>query len=261
MVADPTGRIAARHGARHRHAAVPETRLEQSRGSLVRPPSSRARRRSRGCSASPARSVSAYFFGVTGLINAFTVALLIPNLVRAFVADAALSGAFVPVFSELLEKGERQRAWRVASTLFWLTLLDPRRRHGALHPARAAAHAAVRRSRRRLRARRRALARPLPDRRAARAVRDRRRDPQHVPPLRAAGARAGRVERRDHRRARPRRPADRRRERAALPLRGRRRRRDARAAPAADPVAAPARRAPDDGRSTGATRPSSACSS
>jgi putative peptidoglycan lipid II flippase len=67
--------------------------------------------------------VSAYFFGVTGLINAFTVAIQIPNLVRALVADAALSGAFVPVFSELLEKGEKRRAWRVASTLFWLTLL------------------------------------------------------------------------------------------------------------------------------------------
>ncbi len=67
--------------------------------------------------------VSAYFFGVAGLINAFTVAIQIPNLVRALVADAALSGAFVPVFSELLEKGERHRAWRVASTLFWLVLL------------------------------------------------------------------------------------------------------------------------------------------
>jgi putative peptidoglycan lipid II flippase len=67
--------------------------------------------------------VSAYFFGVSGLINAFTVAIQIPNLVRALVADAALSGAFVPVFSELLERGEKQRAWRVASTLFWLTLL------------------------------------------------------------------------------------------------------------------------------------------
>src|SRR5215510_14878944 len=67
--------------------------------------------------------VSAYFFGVSGLINAFTVAIQIPNLVRALVADAALSGAFVPVFSELLEKGERKRAWRVASTLFWLMLL------------------------------------------------------------------------------------------------------------------------------------------
>ena len=67
--------------------------------------------------------VSAYFFGISGAINAFTVAIQIPNLVRALVADAALSGAFVPVFSELLERGERKRAWRVASTLFWLTLL------------------------------------------------------------------------------------------------------------------------------------------
>jgi putative peptidoglycan lipid II flippase len=68
-------------------------------------------------------SVSAYFFGTQGQINAFTVAFQIPNLVRALVADAALSGAFVPVFSELLEKGDRRRAWRVASTLFWLMLL------------------------------------------------------------------------------------------------------------------------------------------
>ena len=123
----------------------------------------------------------------------------------------------------------------------------PRRRHRGLHPARAAAHAPVRGSRRRLRARGRSLARPLPDRRPARPVRDRRRDPQHVPPLRAAGARARRLERRDRRRAPPRRSADRRRERAALPLRGGRRARHARAAPPADPVAAPARRPADDG--------------
>jgi putative peptidoglycan lipid II flippase len=68
-------------------------------------------------------SVAGYYFGVRGPINAFTVAFQIPNLVRALVADAALSSAFVPVFSELLEKGERKRAWRVASTLFWLMLL------------------------------------------------------------------------------------------------------------------------------------------
>jgi putative peptidoglycan lipid II flippase len=67
--------------------------------------------------------VTAYFFGARGAINAFTVAFQIPNLVRALVADAALSSAFVPVFSELLEKGERARAWRVASSLFWLMLL------------------------------------------------------------------------------------------------------------------------------------------
>ena len=68
--------------------------------------------------------VARRYFGVEGSgINAFTVAFQLPNLVRQLVADAALSSAFVPVFSELLEKGERARAWRVASTLFWLTLL------------------------------------------------------------------------------------------------------------------------------------------
>ncbi len=67
--------------------------------------------------------VASYYFGAAGKVNAFTVAFQVPNLVRSLVADAALSSAFVPVFSELLEKGEKKRAWRVASTLFWLMLL------------------------------------------------------------------------------------------------------------------------------------------
>src|ERR671923_696723 len=68
--------------------------------------------------------VARRYFGVEGAgINAFTVAFQVPNLVRALVADAALSSAFVPVFTELLEKGERARAWRVASSLIWLLLL------------------------------------------------------------------------------------------------------------------------------------------
>jgi putative peptidoglycan lipid II flippase len=67
--------------------------------------------------------IAAYYFGAAGKINAFTVAFLLPNLVRALVADAALGAAFVPVFSDLLEKGDRKRAWRVASSVFWLMLL------------------------------------------------------------------------------------------------------------------------------------------
>ena len=64
------------------------------------------------------------YFGVEGAgINAFTVAFQVPNLVRALAADMALGAAFVPVFSELLDKGERSRAWRVASTFLWLTVL------------------------------------------------------------------------------------------------------------------------------------------
>jgi putative peptidoglycan lipid II flippase len=67
--------------------------------------------------------VAARAFGAQGSINAFTVAFQVPNLVRALVADLALGSAFVPVFSELLEKGERARAWRVASSLFFLFAL------------------------------------------------------------------------------------------------------------------------------------------
>src|SRR5204863_447615 len=60
---------------------------------------------------------------ISGTVNAFEIAFLIPNTVRSLVADSALSAAFVPVFSDLLVKGERQRAWRVASSIFWLMLL------------------------------------------------------------------------------------------------------------------------------------------
>ena len=68
-------------------------------------------------------AVTAGLLAVGGVALAFTVAFQVPNLVRALLADAAISSAFVPVFSELLEKGERKRAWRVASSLLWLTLL------------------------------------------------------------------------------------------------------------------------------------------
>src|SRR5579871_1968255 len=67
--------------------------------------------------------LQAAVFGIRGPVNAFEVAFLVPNTVRALVADSALSGAFVPVFSDLLVKGERKRAWRVASSTFWLMLL------------------------------------------------------------------------------------------------------------------------------------------
>src|SRR5688500_13846814 len=56
-------------------------------------------------------------------MSAFTIAFQVPNLVRALFADSALQGAFVPVFSELLEKGERKEAFRVASSLFFLICL------------------------------------------------------------------------------------------------------------------------------------------
>jgi putative peptidoglycan lipid II flippase len=67
--------------------------------------------------------VAASYFGVSGAMSAFTIAFQVPNLVRALFADSALQGAFIPVFTELLEKGERREAFRIASSLFFLILL------------------------------------------------------------------------------------------------------------------------------------------
>ncbi|MEA2459500.1 MAG: putative peptidoglycan lipid flippase [Thermoleophilaceae bacterium] len=64
--------------------------------------------------------VAANYFGVTGAMSAFTIAFQVPNLVRALFADAALQGAFVPVFTELLEKGKKREAFAVASGLLSL---------------------------------------------------------------------------------------------------------------------------------------------
>src|SRR3954447_8495515 len=64
--------------------------------------------------------VAASYFGVTGAMSAFTIAFQVPNLMRALFADAALQGAFVPVFTELLEKGRKKEAFAVASGLLSL---------------------------------------------------------------------------------------------------------------------------------------------
>jgi len=67
--------------------------------------------------------VAASLFGVSGAMSAFTIAFQVPNLMRALFADSALQGAFIPVFTELLEKGERKEAFRIASSLFFGILI------------------------------------------------------------------------------------------------------------------------------------------
>jgi putative peptidoglycan lipid II flippase len=66
--------------------------------------------------------VASSYFGTTGPFSAFTIAFQVPNLVRSLFADAALSAAFVPVFTELLEHGRRREAARLASTLLFVML-------------------------------------------------------------------------------------------------------------------------------------------
>ena len=55
------------------------------------------------------------YLGLGDAMGAFTVANKVPNLVRTLLADTALSAAFIPVFSGLLEK-ERRRVRLKVST-------------------------------------------------------------------------------------------------------------------------------------------------
>jgi putative peptidoglycan lipid II flippase len=67
--------------------------------------------------------VAASYFGIRGPMSAFTIAFQVPNLVRSLFADAAIQAAFVPVFTEELEKGNKREAFRLASTLIYLVTL------------------------------------------------------------------------------------------------------------------------------------------
>ncbi|MDQ6805481.1 MAG: murein biosynthesis integral membrane protein MurJ, partial [Actinomycetota bacterium] len=67
--------------------------------------------------------VAASFFSTSGSYSAFTIASQIPNLMSNLFAQAALSAAFVPVFTELLQQGKKREAFRLASTLFWIILI------------------------------------------------------------------------------------------------------------------------------------------
>jgi putative peptidoglycan lipid II flippase len=67
--------------------------------------------------------VAASFFGTSPNASAFTIASQIPNLMSNLFAQAALSAAFVPVFTDLLQQGRRREAFKLASTLFWIILI------------------------------------------------------------------------------------------------------------------------------------------
>jgi putative peptidoglycan lipid II flippase len=67
--------------------------------------------------------IAASFFGTSPAGSAFTIAYQIPNLVANLFAQAALSAAFVPVFTDLLQQGRKRDAFRLASTIFWLILI------------------------------------------------------------------------------------------------------------------------------------------
>ncbi|MFH1384989.1 MAG: murein biosynthesis integral membrane protein MurJ [Candidatus Omnitrophota bacterium] len=64
--------------------------------------------------------ISAHFFGVSRVWDAFVYAFMIPNLLRRLIGEGALSSAFIPVYTQILNQKGKKEAERVANIVFSL---------------------------------------------------------------------------------------------------------------------------------------------
>lgn len=62
-------------------------------------------------------------FGTGADIDAYNAASTFPDLIFTLIAGGALASAFVPTFTGLLARGERERSWKLASAILNLILL------------------------------------------------------------------------------------------------------------------------------------------
>jgi len=67
--------------------------------------------------------ICAALFGGGGVMDAFTAAFRIPNLLRDLFAEGALSTAFVTTFSKTIARGGDAAAWRLADKVATLTAI------------------------------------------------------------------------------------------------------------------------------------------
>ena len=63
--------------------------------------------------------IQAYYMGTGRSADAFTIAYLIPNLLRRLTAEGAMTAAFVPVFSRMKKKETREELWKFANAFFY----------------------------------------------------------------------------------------------------------------------------------------------
>lgn len=67
--------------------------------------------------------VIAHLFGASRAYDAYLIAFMIPHLLRRLLAEGALSSAFIPIFTERLNKDGPQRAARFANLVLTAALL------------------------------------------------------------------------------------------------------------------------------------------
>lgn len=69
------------------------------------------------------RALEARVFGTSAAYDAFNAADRLPDILFVLVAGGALASAFIPTFTEFLEKNDRKGAWQLASSVVNLVLL------------------------------------------------------------------------------------------------------------------------------------------
>jgi putative peptidoglycan lipid II flippase len=67
--------------------------------------------------------VRGYLLGTTGSSDAFAIAFMLPNLLRRLVGEGAMTAAFVPVFSDYLEKESRETTEDFIHSFFTMVLI------------------------------------------------------------------------------------------------------------------------------------------
>jgi putative peptidoglycan lipid II flippase len=66
--------------------------------------------------------MTAHFFGTSLYADVFRAALRMPNVLQNLLGEGTLSASFIPVYAELLEKGRKEEAGRVAGAIFALLM-------------------------------------------------------------------------------------------------------------------------------------------
>src|ERR1700690_3712775 len=67
--------------------------------------------------------IFAFYFGATGLSDAYFAAFKIPNLLRELVAEGSMSSAFIPVLTEYRQKHGEEEANRLVRITFTFILI------------------------------------------------------------------------------------------------------------------------------------------
>ncbi|MFB0565035.1 MAG: murein biosynthesis integral membrane protein MurJ [Candidatus Aminicenantaceae bacterium] len=68
--------------------------------------------------------IQAFYLGTSRGADAFTVAYIIPNLLRRLTGEGTMTAAFVPIFTQVKKEKSKEELWKFANTFFYdLTLL------------------------------------------------------------------------------------------------------------------------------------------